>query len=91
MDNKLTDYEQMYVLGLLENELQSWEQARYKIAMATLDNSYSDLCDSNINTIRTIQQKLRLRSERDKTQEALDKLKSFLENNQGLAELVDGK
>lgn len=91
MDNKLTDYEQMYVLGLLESERQSWEQARYKIAMETLDNSYSDLCNSNIKTIDAIKQKLRVRSEQDKTQEALAKLKSFLENNQGLAELVDGK
>lgn len=91
MDSKLTDYEQMYVLGLLENELQSWEQARYKIAMATLDNSYSDLCDSNIKTIKAIKYKLRARSEQDKLQTALANLKSFIEGNAGLAEVVNGK
>ncbi len=91
MENKLTDYEQMYVLGLLESERQSWEQAQYKISTEGLADSYSALCVSNIKTIDAIKQKLRVRSEQDKTQEALAKLKSFLENNEGLAELVDGK
>jgi len=88
MNNKLTDYEQMYVLGLLASELQSWEQTRYECAHISASLA---LCDSNIKTIKTIQQKLRLRSEQDKTQEALAKLKAFLENNQDLADLVDGK
>lgn len=86
---ELTSEQEILLAGLLESERQQWKQALYTIALETSDKTYKGLCETKIQEIEGIQRKMKATSKEQKTQQALADLKTYLEGNERLAEIVN--
>lgn len=56
---ELTSGEEILLTSLLEREYQEWKHALYTISLETSDKTFKGLCETKIQEIETIQQKLK--------------------------------
>jgi hypothetical protein len=54
----LTEQERDYIQQLLESQRQDWRHALYTISLETSDKTFKGLCETKIQEIETIQNKL---------------------------------